>query len=661
MTMRHPKPTIASAVLACSLVLALAACGGGDSGPDDHPGAGGAGGTGGTGGSGGMGGDGGTGGEGGCGTEHSIGSLEPDHGPVGATVWIVGCNFDPQPNKNEVYFNGTKSAAFEVSPDHTRLRTAVPSGAISGAIKVLVGDQKLRVDGPNFTIDVIDPVPTISGILPEVTTEARPGFHDTVSLTIQGTGYITQTHVYMQGLSGGQRLLESECHYSSVTSMACVLPEDFILAPLALQFKVVNERPGIAGGGASDWVSFRVVSHLDLLSAVALSERHVALVFNRAVGEITGVGFSGGLQVRAANPAQNNTVLIVELQDSMSRNVNYNVQVDEHSVSSQGGEIWNTTATFRGFNSLPQPIGTYGDAGGGCTATSFQGPGEISIADGQVFVTEREGQQVQVLNPDGTYVGFLGYDGISAGLHTGAETAQGCPTGGSGVNGALKNPRGKVAVDGITGDRIVADTGNGRVLRYTETGEYKSEFGAGHTSPVIAAQLGSQILVADANDRIRVMTGTGSTSGAIGASGTDDGQFNFGIASGGTPTVVSSGVYLFVSEPGNHRVQRLKIDGMQPYGWVGVNHPSFQIQGQCCSAGTGQAEFTNIRGLAMDVAGYLWVADEVNGGRLQKLDPDGKFVMGVILNYLPGGIEIDQDNILWVSDVDANVVRKYRL
>ena len=233
--------------------------------------------------------------------------------------------------------------------------------------------------------------------------------------------------------------------------------------------------------------------------------------------------------------------------------------------------------------------------------------------------------------------------------------------GGSTANGAFKNPRGKVAVDPITGDRIVADTGNARVLRFTSAGEYKGLFGAAYTSPVIVAQTGQYVWIADANDQIRLMTSTGSGAGAFGGSGTDDGQVSLAISTGATPAVVSDGLYVYVAEPGNHRVQKFKADNLQPMGWVGVNHISFQIQGACCSAGTGNAEFTNIRGLAMDVAGYLYVADEAGGGRLQKLASDGKHVMTIPLGYLPGGIEIDADNILWVTDETSNLLKKYRL
>lgn len=669
--MRHPKPTIAAAILACSLALALAACGGGG-GDDPGGGSGGTGGTGGTGGlggtggdggSGGTGGDGGTGGEGGtggCGTLPSISALEPDHGAVGNPVWVVGCNFHPQPNKNEIWFNGTKSAVFQVSEDLTRLKTAVPSGATSGTIRILV--DGVRVDGPVFTIDVIDPTPAITGILPAGTTEARPGFDKSVVVTIQGTGFIPQSHVYMSGLSGGERFLETECRYSSATSMQCTLTKDFVLAPQVLKFKVVNEREGIPGGGTSAWINFYVVSHIDLLSAYALSEKHVGLVFSRAVGEFSPghFGFSGGLEVRqASRPSP--TVVLVELSNAMQRNVTYSVQLRESFSSDQGGEIWNRASNFRGFNSLPQPLGAFGADGGGCGATAFQGPGAISAADGQVFVTELAGQQVQVLNPDGTSVGFLGYDGLTSGLHAGDATAQGCPTGGSSATGAFRNPRGKVAVDPISGDRIVADTGNGRVLRFAEAGDYKGEFGAAHTQPVIAAQLGSQVMVADTNDRVRVMTTSGSTVTSFGGPGTGDGQFSFAIAGGGTPAIVADNVYVYVSEPGNHRVQKFKASDMSPYGWVGVNHVSFQIQGECCSPGTGQAEFTNIKGLAMDVAGYLYVADEASGGRIQKLTSDGQHVMTVLLNFLPGAIEIDDENNLWISDVTSNTVKKYRL
>lgn len=661
MSMRHPSQTIMSALFTCCLVLALVACGG-----DLPEGGSGSGGSGGDDvGPGGAGGDGGSGGETGeepCGTTPSIRALEPDHGPTATDVWVVGCNFPS--GANEAYFNGTRASVYEVNAEGTRLLTRVPEGATTGGIRLLLGPQKVRVDGPVFTVEIMDRKPEITGISPEGTTEARAGSGKTVRVTLSGTNFIPESHVYLQVGSGTPRLLATECSRSSPTAMVCTLGETDLAKPRELKFQVKNEREGIPGGGASSQVSFYVVSHIDLVSAIATTQTRVALTFSRAVGGGRWeFGFTGGLRAKSAkrDPA-NAKVIHVDLTDAMPPNVDYTVEVGPDLLSDQGGDIWNRTASFRGFNSTPVSMGgPIGIAGGDCTASGFLMPGAIAAAGGQVFVTERSGEQVQVLDPDGTMVGFLGHDGTSPGLHVDDAVAAGCPGTGSNETGAFRNPRGRVVVSTASIDRIVADTDNARVLRFTSAGAYKSVFGSGFTLPVVLALVDQNVWIADADDVIRMVTTSGASAGTTGASGTGDGSFSFGIADGSTPSMVSDGTYAYITEPGNHRVQKIRLADMRPMGWVGVNHVSFQTQGECCSAGTGQAQFTNIRGIAMDTNGYLYVADEANGGRIQKLSKDGQLMMTIGLGFIPGGIEIDGSDILWLTEVAANQVRRYRL
>lgn len=81
----------------------------------------------------------------------------------------------------------------------------------------------------------------------------------------------------------------------------------------------------------------------------------------------------------------------------------------------------------------------------------------------------------------------------------------------------------------------------------------------------------------------------------------------------------------------------------------------------CCTAGQGEGWFDRPRGVAVDAAGHLYVADLAGGGRLQKFDPTGGFLWQYPLGYEPGGMYLDLEGVLWVTDVTNDQLHLYRL
>ncbi len=106
----------------------------------------------------------------------SITSFTPTSGIVGATVTIIGTNFDATPANNTVKFNGTATTV--TASTATSLTTSVPTGATTGTITVTVNGQT-ATSANSYT--VIQP-PTIGSFSP---TSGIVG----ATVTITGTNF----------------------------------------------------------------------------------------------------------------------------------------------------------------------------------------------------------------------------------------------------------------------------------------------------------------------------------------------------------------------------------------------------------------------------------------------------------------------------------------
>jgi hypothetical protein len=102
-------------------------------------------------------------------------------------------------------------------------------------------------------------------------------------------------------------------------------------------------------------------------------------------------------------------------------------------------------------------------------------------ADGSVYVADTGRHRIQQFTADGVFVRMWGY-GVLTGDPTTLEvcTADCLPGQPGDANGQLSSPI-SVAVDPITGDVLVADRDNSRIVRFTNSGGYLSHFS--HNSP----------------------------------------------------------------------------------------------------------------------------------------------------------------------------------
>jgi tripartite motif-containing protein 71 len=207
------------------------------------------------------------------------------------------------------------------------------------------------------------------------------------------------------------------------------------------------------------------------------------------------------------------------------------------------------------------------------------------------------------------------------------------------------------------GGVYVGDTSNDEIDEWTAAGDFRRTWGAsgraaGNFTIPRGVAIGRQsvLLVADTrNDRIerfrpnrRFLDAWGALN-SLGypASGSDPGEF--ADPSGVAVDPASGDVY--VTEGGNHRVQRLAADGtaIETYGGL--------------RAGTGLGQFKEPLGVAVGPGGELLVADTRND-RLQRRDPvTGAWSLIPGSFARPAAIAVDAAGRIYVAEAAADRVQ----
>jgi len=193
---------------------------------------------------------------------------------------------------------------------------------------------------------------------------------------------------------------------------------------------------------------------------------------------------------------------------------------------------------------------------------------------------------------------------------------------GSGVNQFI-SPIG-IAVDSL-GNLYVADSGNNRIQKFTNTG----------TS---IAQWGSTCRL---SDRFGCIDPDGNGPLAVG-----DGQFY-----GPHSIAVDSLGNIYVTELFNRRVQKFSREGVFITKW-GMQ-------------GTGDGQFNSPRGIATDHLGNIYIVDGGNH-RIQKFDSNGKFttkwgILGSSDGQFSFPLDITADSVgyVYVADANNNRIQKF--
>lgn len=298
-----------------------------------------------------------------------------------------------------------------------------------------------------------------------------------------------------------------------------------------------------------------------------------------------------------------------------------------------------------------ESFGSYGSANG-----QFNGPSGVAVdSDGNVYVADAGNHRIQKFSLlSGTPVHEWSFGGLGSG------------------DGNFSSPR-TVAVDS-DGNVYVADEGNHRIQKFTQlAGEpYLShEWSFGSIGDAngefrfpdgVAVHSDGNVYVPDrGNHRIQKLNQSGGSGQpewewTYGIEGSGDGQFShpWGVA-------VDNDGNVYVSDSGNHRIQKFTQLGGKPY----LSH---KWSSGPPIAGDANGQFSLPYGLAVAATGSVYVADSQNDRIVKLSQSDGNAFYewsfgstgdaNAQLNY-PNGVAVDSVGNVYVADYNNYRIQRW--
>ncbi len=282
-------------------------------------------------------------------------------------------------------------------------------------------------------------------------------------------------------------------------------------------------------------------------------------------------------------------------------------------------------------------------------------PRAIAFApDGTFYVADSRNHRILHLDPNGTLLHQWGSPSPECPYFTAAPSAD-IPL------DTFCEPWG-VAV-GPDGSVYVADTWNGRILKFTPDGRLLLSWGTygladrpdtfwGPRGLAVDAQ--GRVYVADTgNKRIVVFDSQGQPLTQFGGPGFEAGQFDEPVA-----VAIAPDGRLYVTDTWNQRVQVFTptLDGLdfvptlqwEIYGWFGQS-------------------LENKPFIAINPAGQVFVTDP-EGYRVLQFDANGQFIQtwgdygsGLDQFGLPSGIAVDAQGHIWITDAGNQRIMRFTL
>jgi streptogramin lyase len=344
------------------------------------------------------------------------------------------------------------------------------------------------------------------------------------------------------------------------------------------------------------------------------------------------------------------------------------------------GDVWVADAgnnRIEVFNEKGEYVTKFGGAGSGGEQMKY--PTGVALdSNNNVWVADDENNRVDRWRTSGvqppTFAGAFGSFGAG--------------------NGQFDEPS-DVAVSAINGTLAVSDEKNDRVEEFNEEGEYLRAFGSEGTEKGrfkeprgVAIGPNDAVFVADTgNDRIEEFTEKGGYENQFGSEGTEKGKFKAprGVA-------VDSSGDIWIADSGNNRIQEFNSKreyvrqfsaGTNPVGvavdakgyvWsdnedeagaIEEHNEKGELLQRFATRGEGYGQVKEPKGLAVDSAGDVWVADGGNS-RIEVFNEKGEFLRslgayGTGSEQLehPGGVAVDHSGNVWIADHGNNRVDQW--
>lgn len=309
--------------------------------------------------------------------------------------------------------------------------------------------------------------------------------------------------------------------------------------------------------------------------------------------------------------------------------------------------------------------GTAGYLDGPAASAAFNAPSDVVLdGKGGAWISERNNNRIRRLLPGGVVstAAGAGTKGYLDGLATSAQ---------------FSGPE-DLALD-AKGDVLIADTGNHRIRHLSAAGVVSTLAGSGapgwqdgaassakfNAPSGIALDTNGQLVIADtANNRLRLLSATGqvSTLAGTGSAGFNDGPASQAQLSGPSGLAIDANGVIYFTDSNNHRVRKLAAGTVSTVAGGGAGF---------ADGPAAQAAFHSPRGLALDPAGGIVVADRLNH-RIRHID-----AMGVVSTLAgsgakgfadgmaaasawnePGDIGLDAAGHAWVVDGLNHRLRK---